>query len=148
MLRLTAAHLDTIHRAGESTYPRETCGVLLGKLREGVREVEEVIVCRNVAASHPPDRYQIAPEDLIAAQRIGRERALDIVGFFHSHPDHAANASATDLQQAYWFACSYLILSVRNGAVGDARSFVLCGTEDQDKRFDPEPIEIMEARTA
>lgn len=148
MLRLTVAQLDMIHRAGELAYPRETCGVLLGKLREGNREVADVISCRNVANERQADRYQIAPEDLVAAQKQGRERGLDIIGFFHSHPDHPANASATDLQQAFWFACSYLIVSVRNGRTSDQRSFVLCGTDDQDKRFDAEPIEIMEARTA
>jgi len=147
MLRLTAAQWAIIQSVAEKAYPYEACGILLGKLRDGVRETQEVIPCGNAASSRAA-HYQIAPEDLVAAQKQGRERALDIIGFFHSHPDHPANASTTDLQQAYWFACSYLIISVRDGHVRDRRSFVLCGTDDQDKRFDPEPIEIMEARTA
>src|SRR4051812_41348412 len=98
MLRLSAAHLDSLRRAAETVYPREACGVLLGRMRDGVREVEQAIICRNIADAKPADRYQIAPEDLIAAQKQGRDRGLDIIGFFHSHPDHAANASSTDLQ--------------------------------------------------
>jgi proteasome lid subunit RPN8/RPN11 len=147
MLRLSRHHLDTIHRAAESSYPYEACGVLLGNLREGIRETQDVVPCGNAAGSRTA-HYQIAPEELVAAQKEGRERGLDIIGFFHSHPDHPANASTTDLQEAYWFACSYLIVSVRNGRAGDSNSFVLCGTDDQDKRFDSEPVEIVEHRTA
>jgi proteasome lid subunit RPN8/RPN11 len=144
MLCLSAAHLATIRHAAESVYPREACGVLLGRMHDGRRETADVLPCRNVAEGTRTDQYQISPEDLIAAQKQGRDRGLDIIGFYHSHPDHPAHASSTDLRQAYWFACSYVIVSVRDARAADLRSFVLCGTDDQDKRFDPEPIETLE----
>jgi proteasome lid subunit RPN8/RPN11 len=76
------------------------------------------------------------PAELIDVQKRARDSGLDIVGFFHSHPDHPAVASRTDLKEALWFANSYLIVEVNQGRAGEIGSFVLCGTDEQDKRLD------------
>ena len=145
MLRITQGQLHSIRRSAEAAYPRECCGTLLGKLVEGERVVFEVVSCKNVAEGDQHDRYHIDSAELIEVQKRGRAAGLDIVGFFHSHPDHPATASRTDLQEALWFACSYLIVEVRNGRAAEVNSFVLCGTDEQDKRFDAEQIAISEA---
>jgi proteasome lid subunit RPN8/RPN11 len=145
MLRISQGHLSSIRRSAERCYPKECCGVLLGKLVEGERVVFEVISCTNVADGDQRDRYHIDPAELIDIQKRARDSGLDIVGFFHSHPDHAAVASRTDLREALWFANSYLIVEVNQGRAGEIGSFVLCGTDEQDKRFDPEQIAITDA---
>lgn len=147
MLRISRGHLSSIRRSAESAYPQECCGVLLGKLVEGERVVLEVNSCRNVAEGDRHDRYHIDPVELIALQKRARDAGLDIVGFFHSHPDHPPVASRADLEEALWFACSYLIVEVRGGRAGEVASCVLAGTDERDKRFDPEQIEVTEAAT-
>jgi proteasome lid subunit RPN8/RPN11 len=97
---------------GEGTYPNECCGVLLGKALDGVNEVELAVRAGNTRTDSAHNRYHIAPQELIAIQRQARERDLDIVGFYHSHPDHPARWSSTDLNEAHWFGCSYVITSV------------------------------------
>ena len=73
----------------------------------------------------PRRRYAIAPQDLVRAQREAREHGLAIVGFYHSHPDHAAAPSATDSKEAYWDGCSYVIVETQAGRAGELRSYVL-----------------------
>jgi proteasome lid subunit RPN8/RPN11 len=145
MLRISKGHLNSIRRSSEACYPKECCGVLLGKLVDGERVALEVVSCRNVAEGEQHDRYHIDPAELIDIQKRARDNGLDIVGFFHSHPDHPPVASRTDLQEALWFACSYLIVEVRDGRAAEIASFVLAGTDEQDKRLDPEQIEITDA---
>jgi proteasome lid subunit RPN8/RPN11 len=145
MLRISQGHLSSIRRSAEKWYPKECCGVLLGKLVEGERIVSEIVSCTNIAEGDQRDRYHIDPAELIDIQKRARDAGLDIIGFFHSHPDHPAVASKTDLREALWFANSYLIVEVTKGRAGEIGSFVLCGTDEQDKRFDPEQISISDA---
>jgi proteasome lid subunit RPN8/RPN11 len=145
MLRISQGHLSSIRRSAEKCYPKECCGVLLGKLVDGERFVSEIVSCKNVAEGDQHDRYHIDPAELIEIQKSARDSGLDIVGFFHSHPDHPAVASRTDLREALWFANSYLIVEVNQGRAGEIGSFVLCGTDEEDKRFDPEQIAISDA---
>lgn len=145
MLRISQGHLSSIRRSAEKWYPKECCGVLLGKLVEGERIVSEIVSCTNIAEGDQRARYHIDPAELIDIQKRARDAGLDIIGFFHSHPDHPAVASKTDLREALWFANSYLIVEVTKGRAGEIGSFVLCGTDEQDKRFDPEQISISDA---
>jgi proteasome lid subunit RPN8/RPN11 len=145
MLRISQGHLSSIRRSAEKWYPKECCGVLLGKLVEGERIVSEIVSCTNIAEGDQRDRYHIDPAELIDIQKRARDAGLDIIGFFHSHPDHPVVASKTDLREALWFANSYLIVEVTKGRAGEIGSFVLCGTDEQDKRFDPEQISISDA---
>jgi proteasome lid subunit RPN8/RPN11 len=118
--------------------------VLLGELKEDVRIVHETIRCGNTRIDSPHNRYHIAPQELIAAQKRARELALDVVGFYHSHPDHPARWSPTDLAEAHWFGCSYVITSVDQRVAMQTNSFILRGTGEEDKRFDDEPIQLFE----
>jgi proteasome lid subunit RPN8/RPN11 len=73
---------------------------------------------------------------------------LDIVGFYHSHPDHPAQWSQTDFAEAHWLGCSYIITSVDKGKAATTNSFQLNGTEEDNKQFEDEAIEIMMATTS
>ncbi len=141
MLKIAAPALDAIRLHAEQAYPRECCGILLGRRADEERIVLEAVACANVA--QPPSavrRYTIAPEDLIRMQREGRERTLEIVGFYHSHPDHPARWSAADLAEAYWPGCSYLIVTVDHGRAAETKSFMLRGTE-ANAQFEAEPLQ-------
>jgi proteasome lid subunit RPN8/RPN11 len=77
---------------------------------------------------------------LVRIQREGRERGEDIVGFYHSHPDHPPHWSPTDLAEAHWLGCSYVITSVEKGKAASTRSFELTGSDESDKQFIAEAI--------
>jgi len=138
MLRLRAKHTEIVHSHLCRAYPEEGCGVLLGRDLEGDREVEGVIGFDNVREDSRHNRYLISPEQFLAAEREARARGLDVIGFFHSHPDHPSRPSAFDLEHA-WPFYSYLIVSVERGQVKDAHSWRL--TEDR-ARFEPEDLEL------
>ena len=110
MLKLSHAHYAALRRHGEETYPHECCGVLLGQTNDdGSRVVTSTARCGNTRTDSPENRYHIDPRELIRIQREGRERGEDIVGFYHSHPDHPAHWSKTDLAEAHWMGCSYVV---------------------------------------
>ena len=142
MLKLTEQVYDAIRRHGEETYPHECCGVLLGRSEDGVNEVEEAVRAGNTRTDSAHNRYQIAPQELVKIQRLGRERGLDIVGFYHSHPDHPAQWSATDFAEAHWLGCSYVITAVEQGAARQTNSFLLTGTTEENKSFENERMEV------
>lgn len=107
-------------------YPRESCGLLLGHAgADGVR-VDEVLQARNAVAGTGYDRYELDPQDLLRADMRARERGRDIVGIWHTHPDHPAQPSPTDREQA-WSGWSYLILSVTVEGVQAMRAWRLDG---------------------
>ncbi len=148
MIRLSQSAYGSLRQHGEETYPHECCGVLLGHFDgdsfESVsKTVSRVARCGNTRADSPHNRYNIDPRDLIRIQREGRERGEDIVGFYHSHPDHPAQWSPTDLAEAHWFGCSYLITSVEKGKATITNSFELAGSDEDDKKFVDEPTVIV-----
>jgi proteasome lid subunit RPN8/RPN11 len=142
MLKISKTELDALRRHGEETYPHECCGVLLGQTEGDTRVVISVARCGNTRKDSPQNRYNIDPAELIRIQREGRERGEDIVGFYHSHPDHPACWSATDLTEAHWFGCSYVITSVAKGKAAATNSFELAGSEENDKQLVKEEIKI------
>ena len=143
MLKLTQSAYGSIRQHGEETYPHECCGVLLGHFQDdGSKTVSRVARCGNRRADSPHNRYNIDPRDLIRIQREGRERGEDIVGFYHSHPDHPAQWSPTDLAEAHWFGCSYVITSVEKGKATITNSFELTGSDEDDKKFVDEKTEM------
>ncbi|HZD30968.1 MAG TPA: M67 family metallopeptidase [Candidatus Angelobacter sp.] len=142
MLKLRQAEYDAIRRHGEETYPHECCGVLLGTRTSDTREVLAAVPCDNARTDTPQTRYSIDPRELVRVQREARERGLDIVGFYHSHPDHPARWSVTDLQEAHWIGCSYVITAVENGKAAQTNSFVLTGTREEDKVLAEEEIMV------
>ena len=144
MLKLSQSAYVALRQHGEETYPHECCGVLLGRFDDdGSRTVSRVARCGNTRLDSLHNRYSIDPRELIRIQREGRERGEDIVGFYHSHPDHPAQWSPTDLAEAHWFGCSYVITSVEKGAAVVTNSFELTGTDEADKKFVDEPTVIV-----
>jgi len=144
MLVVKQAEYEALRRHGEETYPYECCGVLLGQFTNGDRTVEQVVRCDNsYTAESRHNRYQIDPRELIAIQRQATQQNLEIVGFYHSHPDHPAKWSKTDLAEAHWLTCSYVITSVERGAAAQTNSFVLTGQSDDDKQFQTEVINMV-----
>jgi proteasome lid subunit RPN8/RPN11 len=143
MLKIGKTQWELLRRHGEQTYPHECCGVLLGQMdADGGRIVADVVACGNTRDDRPQDRYNIDPRELVRIQRLARERDLEIVGFYHSHPDHPARWSQTDLAEAHWLGCSYVITSVMQGQAQDTNSFALVGANEEDKRLEDEPIDI------
>ena len=142
MLKLSEQTFNAIRRHGEETYPHECCGVLLGRFADGVNEVEDAVRAGNTRTDSAHNRYHIAPQELVKIQRQSRERGLDIVGFYHSHPDHPAQWSPTDFAEAHWLGCSYVITSVQKGVAQDTNSFLLTGTSEENKAFENEPVEV------
>ncbi len=148
MLKISQLELDSLRRHGEETYPHECCGVLLGRIEGEVRSVEAAVRAGNTRTDSPHNRYHIDPRELVAAQRRAREQGLDIVGFYHSHPDHPARWSATDLAEAHWYSCSYVITSVVKGRAAITNSFVLMGSSEEDKCFADEAMEAVPSAVA
>jgi proteasome lid subunit RPN8/RPN11 len=142
MIAFTRAAWDALRRDGEERYPEESCGILLGRRRGDGREVVEAVRCANVSAAARRDRYEIDAGAILRVQREARARGLEIVGFYHSHPDHAARPSSTDLADAYWPACSYVITGVAAGRAEETASFVLRGDAGGDKRFEEEDVRV------
>jgi proteasome lid subunit RPN8/RPN11 len=142
MLKFGKTELEVLRSHGEETYPHECCGVLLGQVDGDARVVSSVVRCGNTRKDSPQNRYHIDPRELIRIQREGRERGEDIVGFYHSHPDHPAKWSPTDLAEAHWFGCSYVITSVEKGKASVTNAFELIGGEESDKRLVDEGIEV------
>ncbi|MCY3604542.1 MAG: M67 family metallopeptidase [Gammaproteobacteria bacterium] len=107
-------------------YPYETCGVLVGARAGGKVRIEKVSQARNLNTERAHDRYVLDPDDLISADLAAREAGLEVVGFWHTHPDHPAHPSETD-REAAWDGYSYVILSVSGKRVEDLRSWRLNG---------------------
>lgn len=144
MLRFPSAEYHQIRRHGEETYPHECCGILLGVSDGTVRTVSLVVRCDNTRFDSPQNRYSIDPRELVRAQREANEHGLDIVGFYHSHPDHPARWSPTDFEEAHWIGCSYVITSVEQGQATVTNSFALTGTTEEDKALVQEEVAVDE----
>lgn len=142
MLKIDRSHYDSLRKHGEETYPHECCGLLLGQMDGDIRTVTSVARCGNTRNDSPQNRYNIDPRELVRIQREGRERGEDIVGFYHSHPDHPPRWSPTDLAEAHWFGCSYVITSVKKGKAEVTNSFELTGSEENDKTLVDEEVEL------
>jgi proteasome lid subunit RPN8/RPN11 len=146
MLIIAADDYVALRRHGEETYPAECCGILLGLYDGESRLVRRLIRCENAAPASHRDRYEIDPREVIRAQREAREAGVEIIGFYHSHPDHPPRWSSVDLEQAHWIGCSYVITSVGSTGVEETKSFLLAGELEEDKHFIEEEIVISTAR--
>jgi proteasome lid subunit RPN8/RPN11 len=142
MLKINKQLYEAVRQHGEETYPHECCGVLLGQADAGMRVVTSVARCGNTRDDSPQNRYNIDPRELIRIQREGRERGEDIVGFYHSHPDHPAQWSATDFAEAHWYGCSYVITRVAKGKADVTNAFELVGMDENEKKFADEEIRV------
>ena len=138
MITLEQKHLDEIKQHGERDYPHECCGLLIGRqLSDGrkiVMETYPISNAREEEARH--HRSLILPEEYMLGERYARGKQLDVVGNYHSHPDHVAVPSKYDLDHA-WPTWSYIIASVRQGSAVDLRSWEM---QSDRSRFDEEGI--------
>lgn len=126
MISLKPEHIVSIRRHGESDYPHECCGLLLGSIDEAGRKIaEEVYPISNAREeSARPNRFLIAPEEFLRAEKYARAARRDVIGIYHSHPDHPAQPSPFDLDNA-WPVYSYIIVSVRQGQAAEFLSWEL-----------------------
>jgi len=142
---------EKIRAHGAETYPHECCGALLGRDSPAVadmrpqgdgptpaREILELFPLLNRRDDSPRTRFSVTAEDVCTAEKAAHSRGLDILGWYHSHPDHPARPSQYDRDHAWpWY--SYIIVSVQNGAPQDMTSWRL---NDDRREFLPEGIEI------
>jgi proteasome lid subunit RPN8/RPN11 len=138
-LRLPDALLEEIRRHGAGAYPAECCGVMVGRSRgTDAKEVVRLWPAVN-RRTDDPHRYLIAPDDLRRLEREVQREGLEIVGYYHSHPDHPAEPSAYDAAHAWpWY--SYLIVRIEQGQPREAASYTL----DPDRPLmHSEPLEVL-----
>jgi len=131
---------DALRAHGELTYPGECCGALLGHVAPPGWHITAAVPAVNIRAATAKTRYEIAPIDLVRIQREAHAQGLEVAGFYHSHPDCPAQWSPTDLAEAHWLGCSYVITEVAQGRAAQTRSFLLAGTTEEDKRFELQTI--------
>ena len=136
-MKIALAALDAIRSHGSEGYPHEICGVMVGP--RGGRLVTEARRARNIVVERARDRYEIDPRDHIRIQRDADSAGLDIVGYYHTHPDHPAQASRFDTERA-WAGYVYVIVSVEKGKPVDANAFV---ADADGGPFKPELLEIV-----
>ncbi|HYL37261.1 MAG TPA: M67 family metallopeptidase [Bryobacteraceae bacterium] len=106
-----------------STYPKECCGAMLGTLDDGHKRVAAAMPLENASAGSQRSRYELRPEDLLRADREARQRKMDLVGIYHSHPDCGAYFSETDLKNSCpWY--SFVVLSIHKGEFDHANSWL------------------------
>jgi proteasome lid subunit RPN8/RPN11 len=133
--------LDRIHQHGEQAYPEEGAGLLLGKINGPAHQVSEILTLDNVReAGARHNRYQLSPQDYLMGEEEADRLGLEMVGVFHSHPDHPNLPSEFDRQWA-WPNFSYLITSVVEGNAVNSRSWRL--NEDR-AAFSEEPLQVAE----
>jgi proteasome lid subunit RPN8/RPN11 len=142
VFRITRAAYDSIRAHGEETYPDECCGALLGESTPEGWRVTGAVRAGNTRTDSAHNRYSISPLELVKIEREARKEGLDIAGFYHSHPDHPAQWSSTDFAEAHWLGCSYLITAVAQGHVEVTNAFLLTGANEEEKRFEHEPIQV------
>jgi proteasome lid subunit RPN8/RPN11 len=145
VLRMSPALADAIRRHAEQAYPHECCGALLGRDGARGREVTATLPVPNQRRGQAARRrFLITADDYRALEREARARDLDIVGFYHSHPDHPARPSDYDRDHALpWYA--YVIVSVQAGRGADMACWVL---DDDRGDFSREVIEHGDADPA
>jgi proteasome lid subunit RPN8/RPN11 len=131
-LHLALGVADAINRHGGETYPDECCGALIG--RDGV--VESTFRLPNVTDEGPRRRFRISPDDYRASERRATESGGELLGFYHSHPDHPARPSQYDRDHA-WPFFSYIIVAIRGGVSEDMTSWRL---KDDRSAFDQEEL--------
>jgi len=122
MIRIEKRAWDTMVAHAESAYPNECCGAILGATDNGVTNVSVAVALENAFDGEQHCRYEIRLEDLQKADAEARNRGLELVGIFHSHPDEDAYFSATDLKNS-WAWYSFVVLSIRDGAFDHAKCY-------------------------
>src|SRR5215475_4468369 len=138
-IRLTISRelAEKIRAHGTETYPYECCGALLGR-DNSLREILGLFPLVNRRDDSPRNRFSVTAQDVLEAEKAARQQGMDVVGWYHSHPDHPARPSQFDRDHAWpWY--SYIIVSVMSGAPAEMTSWRL---NDDRQDYSPEQIEI------
>ena len=137
MIKIAEPHLTEMRAHGERDYPYECCGLMLGRFADGQKQVVETYAISNAREEAAKrNRFLIRPDELMRGEKYARDKGLDVVGFYHSHPDDVAVPSQYDLEHA-WPTYSYIVMSVEKGFAVDLRSWEM---ESDRSRFDEEEI--------
>ena len=152
VLKLNPVQIEAIRQHGARDYPSEGCGILLGhadgeqklvcevialkNLRQEPDKAQELLPLESPASESERNRFLIDPREQLRVEREARARGLEVLGYYHSHPDHPARPSTYDREHA-WPSYSYMILSVEAGESKELTSWVL--TDDR-SRFDQEQV--------
>ncbi len=139
MLRIREQVASRIRDHSVETYPNECCGALLGSEKDDHRDVVEILPLKNQRDDSPRNRFSITPDDVRDADAAARRSGLELLGWYHSHPDAPARPSEFDREHAWpWY--SYIIVSVQKGEPRDTTSWRL---HDDRAAYDPEEIEVL-----
>jgi proteasome lid subunit RPN8/RPN11 len=123
MIRIEREPWAAMVAHARQTYPNECCGAMLGVIGDDGKIVREAIALENAFSGAQAARYELRPEDLLAADQAARSRHMDLIGIYHSHPDCDAYFSETDLKNSCpWY--SFVVLSVRKGEFDHANSWL------------------------
>ena len=141
MIKLERSHVDFMIEHGVEGYPNEVCGLILGRYEGDSREAAEIRRCANLNTERANDRFELDPRDMLSAEKYCREKGLEVIGIYHSHPDWPDEPSEFDRERA-WPVYSYIIISVRKGEEPVFRSWRL---DEETAGFTSEEIEILES---
>jgi proteasome lid subunit RPN8/RPN11 len=123
MIRIEPEAWRAMADHARGTYPEECCGAMVGSIDGDLKSVTQAVPLSNAFSGEKARRYEVRPEDLLAADREARGRGLELIGIFHSHPDEDAYFSETDLKNSCpWY--SFVVISVKQGDVDHANSFL------------------------
>ncbi len=139
MLRIREQVAIRIRNQGAEAYPNECCGALFGSEQNGHRDVIEILALKNQRDDSPRNRFSITPEDVRDAEAAAQRYGLELLGWYHSHPDAPARPSEFDREHAWpWY--SYVIISVQSREPKDMNSWRLA---DDRASYDAEAIETV-----
>ncbi len=143
MIKISEELLRRISAHGQTTYPEECCGLLLGRVLQQDQVVQEVIDIDTRQDANKRRRFLITPGQYLEAERTADRLGMTLLGFYHSHPDHPAAPSAFDTEHALpWFA--YVIVAVAEGTAAEITAWQL--REDR-SRFEQAPLAVVDAAT-
>jgi len=137
MIIVSEDQLAAMRAHGERDYPYECCGLMLGKFADGGKRILEIYPISNAREEAAKrNRFLIQPEELMRGEKYARAQGVDVIGFYHSHPDDVAVPSQYDLEHA-WPTYSYIVMAIEKGRAADLRSWEM---EADRSRFNAEEI--------
>ncbi|HEY2016908.1 MAG TPA: M67 family metallopeptidase [Bryobacteraceae bacterium] len=123
MIRIEPEAWEAMVSHARQAYPNECCGAMIGSLADDGKQVRVAMPLENAFEGAQAARYELRPQDLLAADKAARERSMDLIGIYHSHPDCDAYFSKTDLENSCpWY--SFVVLSIQKGEFHHANSWL------------------------
>ena len=136
-MKISGAAMEAVREHGAEGYPHEICGLLVGFPEKGL--ITGIRRLRNVNTDRPHDRYDVDPLEDMKARKEIYAAGLDVVGYYHSHPDHPARPSVFDSERS-WATYVYIIVSIEKGVAADANAYV---SEKDKGPLKPRPLEVV-----